>query len=505
MNDTYRIEGLPESGQGGLARLRTLRTETQAAGMPALLLHAGDLLYPSLLSSSYGGEQMIDVMNRLDGDATAFDDHLFVVFGNHEFDKKKLKDGQKLDARVEESQFTWLSSNITFANGDDGLPIVDSEHLAPRALVDLDGIKVGIFGLTTPAKVPDFVSTIDDPAETARAEVALLRSHGAEFVIALTHLEVRNDLALLTSLEGPLGPDLIVGGHDHQSMIEQVGDRYVVKGDADAVSAVRTIVRRQGAGFAVTPERVALGPDAYPPEPTVQASIDGWIARHQRDFCSQAKIEDGCLDATIGRTTVPLIAEELLMRRFETNTGDWLADLARGAYPDQGVQVALINSGSIRLNRNVAAGPLTRRHLEELLPYPTGLKIVDVPGKVLRDAVLQHAIEDWTGNGWFLHVSGLGFTHDVATGTIRDVWIADGHGKRPIRDDETVRVVTTDYLVDPTLGNRDGYTMIDVAWAKGGDATLKDLALGAVRAAGDAGISPAADGRICTTSERACP
>ena len=33
-------------------------------------------------------------------------------------------------------------------------------------------------------------------------------------------------------------------------------------------------------------------------------------------------------------------------------------------------ELALINSGSIRLNQNLPAGPIRRRQIEELFPYP---------------------------------------------------------------------------------------------------------------------------------------
>src|SRR4051794_6734532 len=52
VNDTYRIESLPD-GTGGLARVRALRAHIEAEQGPVLLLHAGDFLYPSILSRTY--------------------------------------------------------------------------------------------------------------------------------------------------------------------------------------------------------------------------------------------------------------------------------------------------------------------------------------------------------------------------------------------------------------------------------------------------------------------
>ena len=52
-------------------------------------------------------------------------------------------------------------------------------------------------------------------------------------VVAVTHLNCGDDRHLLATLGGA-GPDLIIGGHDHEHMAIQVGGRWVLKADADA-------------------------------------------------------------------------------------------------------------------------------------------------------------------------------------------------------------------------------------------------------------------------------
>src|SRR6185503_2374576 len=86
INDVYRIEGVERGTVGGIARVRTLRQQLEREHPDLLVMHAGDLLFPSFLSRSFNGEQMVDVLNGLDGDETAFDPRMFVVFGNHEFE-----------------------------------------------------------------------------------------------------------------------------------------------------------------------------------------------------------------------------------------------------------------------------------------------------------------------------------------------------------------------------------------------------------------------------------
>ena len=168
INDVYRINGVEGGSAGGLARVRTLRKELQQEDPEVLLVHAGDTLFPSMLSRRYKGEQMIDILNLLDGNAAGFDDGFYATFGNHEFDKPKLKHAPMLNSRVNESQFNWLASNVHFANGEDGKPLVAADHMKSYDLIERNGIKLGLFSVTTDVKIPAYVTAIDDPVETAR-------------------------------------------------------------------------------------------------------------------------------------------------------------------------------------------------------------------------------------------------------------------------------------------------------------------------------------------------
>ena len=81
INDVYRIEGVEEGTLGGLARLRTLRQQLEQRDPDLLVVHAGDMLFPSLLSRTFNGAQMIDILSLLDG-SPGFDSRMFAVFGN---------------------------------------------------------------------------------------------------------------------------------------------------------------------------------------------------------------------------------------------------------------------------------------------------------------------------------------------------------------------------------------------------------------------------------------
>ena len=360
VNDVYRIDGLYNGTVGGPARLRSLRLALEADYPDLLLLHAGDIIAPSFLSRSYHGEQMIDVLNLLDGDLEAFDQRMFVTFGNHEFDRGKLKDAEILNALVADSRFTWLGSNIRFASGPDGRPLIGGPNLADSLLVESGGVRVGLFGLTIDSERPAYVVEIAEPIARAERLTALLRAQGAEFVVALTHLPLASDQAILTTL-GEAGPDLIVGGHEHSRQTWPAEAPRIFKADADVRSASVIEVTLPAAGAPVIRQRFEEPRgEAPPPDPQVAARAQGWLTRHSEAFCAADGSSADCLEAVLGQAGVELVAEEEAIRSRETNFGNWLADQALRAFRDAGAQVAAINSGSLRLNQNIGAG--TQHH-----------------------------------------------------------------------------------------------------------------------------------------------
>lgn len=499
INDVYRIAGVDEGRRGGIPRVRTLRAELERDAPDLLLLHAGDILFPSVLSRAYDGEQMIDLLNRLDGDAEGFDARMWATFGNHEFDKSKAKDFPMLWARLDESQFTWLGSNVRFKGAG-------SANLRDTALVESGGIRIGLFSLTTDVKVPDYVAAIDDPVAVARRLTAELRAAGAEVVVALTHLRVSRDVDLLKRL-GDRGPDLIIGGHEHDRQIHEVDGRLVIKADADARTASVVKLRLDDAGRLRVEQRFEFLDETVAPAAPLQAAAERWVARFDGEQCDELKLAAGCLSQPLGRTRVKLVAEELEIRKYETNLGNWIADQALAAFRDHGAQVAFINAGSLRMNQDLPAGTeLTRRHLLEIFAYPTPLGVMEIDGATLQK-VAEHAVHDWTGNGWWLQIAGFAFRHDPTADRAYDLTLLTPDGPRPIRPDDKILAVTGDFLMNPA-GGQDGFTMLTpdrvVISAEGGP-DLRDLVREALAGAEPEGIGPEVEGRVCNVErEGAC-
>lgn len=187
-------------GDEGAARLR----EAIAAlnGAPHLLLDAGDAIKAGNVGVNPFGEPVLDRMSDLGYDA--------MTLGNREFHILPAA----LETKVNRARFPILCANMRWKDPatTERLPVV------PYVTIDRGGLKITIFGLTVPMvtekmKLAAAVSSFlfDDPIETARRLIAELR-WGADVLIALTHIGIREDERLARSVSGI---DLIIGGHSH--------------------------------------------------------------------------------------------------------------------------------------------------------------------------------------------------------------------------------------------------------------------------------------------------
>lgn len=487
VNDVYRIEGLLDD-TGGLARLRRLRLELEETCPDLLFTHGGDLLSPSMLSKSTNssanptrkirlyGEHMVDLLSRMDGDADAFDDRMFIAIGNHEFDNGGDTFGPTLTTLIDGSGGTWLDTNLTWSDVEDDdktYAAPSSEGLAEYAVVELAGLKVGIFGMTLdmksdkdgkPVDKRAYFQTDDDHAAVARATIEAMGETDVQ--LAVTHLDVSEDVALLEAVPAL---DLILGGHNHTTMTRTVGDRMVLKADADAATVRVAYVTVDSEGNVTieqddpdpTDDTEVATPLSGEPDPALQARVDFWNDVLDQLYCGPGAL--GCLDTVLTTAGNDYDAAELDIRRFETNVGDAAADLALAAYAEQGAQLAFMNSGGMRLNQTIPAGAaFTRRQQEELFPYSAPVFLIELTGEELQ-GVADRAVQAWEGNGHWLQVSGWGFIHDPdahdGQGSATRLHLLPANGEPvPIEPTATYIAVANEYLVTDQYGDRDGYT-----------------------------------------------
>ncbi|HYC89648.1 MAG TPA: bifunctional UDP-sugar hydrolase/5'-nucleotidase [Thermoanaerobaculia bacterium] len=432
INDVYKIEGLEGGNSGGLARVRTLRRHLEWDGTPVIVLHGGDLLYPSVMSKYLEAKPMIDIMNRLDGDPAKDDPNLVVGLGNHELDNS---DPRILLERLKESQFFWVATNTRWCNPQCDQRFPSTTDI--RFFDDLGGTKVAVFGILYPLQKSYVRST--DVIEAAAGAVNVARGQGAKVVIAVTHQDMAADLDMAKRV---LGIDLVIGGHDHLYMLGQVDRTWISKADADAKSVVVYDVTVDGNGVHTTPLRVVL--DTHiPRDKDVDARVQYWLGELGTKLGG---------NETIATTRNLLEGVEPVIRGRESALGNLLTDAAR---QQMGTDVALLNGGSIRINDNIPPGPITKYDMEGIFYFRNSLVAFNVTGQQLLDLLRQGVSRADAGDGRFLQVSGLSFSYRREG----DAYVVEevNVGGKPLDVNATYSVAALDYMYEH--GEEDGFTL----------------------------------------------
>lgn len=460
-NDVYEIQPVAHGRLGGAARVAAELQSIRVRDPNTLVLFAGDLLSPSIMSSVFHGRQMVAAMNQLGLN--------YATIGNHEFDFGLAT----FKKRVAQSDFTWLSANIV--DSGTGKPIAGTQ---PDALVTVGGIKFGLFGLaydfSSILRNPSAVKFLD-PIATARAEVNKLKSEGAQYIVALTH-EGHSKDCLLSAKVG--GIDLIAGGHDHSLMMDtQCGHAPYVKASSDWRNIWDLRLDFAGPAPAITYRSIPI---------TSVLPQDAAMAALVKRYTNKLDVSFG---RVVGRSSVPLDALGRDVRAKETNLGDFIADAMRQA---TGADVAIMNGGGIRSNQTYPAGPITKKIVYAVLPFGNEIVVVKATGKVLKEALENGVsqLQDYAGR--FPQVSGMRFAvdrHQPAGDRVSSVTISG----KPLLAGASYTVAISGYL----HAGGDGYRMFKhlptVVSANEGP-VLAEVVAKAIAAKGT--IAPHTEGRI---------
>jgi 2',3'-cyclic-nucleotide 2'-phosphodiesterase (5'-nucleotidase family) len=386
------------------------------------------------MSKFLEAKPMVDVMNLLDGDSDRFDPALIVGFGNHELDNRTP---DILVERLRQSQFQWLTTNTLLCNPECSRRFPNTEDVIVR---DIGRTRVGIFAVLYPLQKTYAKSS--DVSEAAARAVKRLKREGADVIIAITHQDMPDDVALVKEVEGI---DLVIGGHDHIFMQEQVDGTWITKSDADAKSVVvyEMTVPRRGPVEA-TPRRVTLDSSIAKDE-----RVDGRVQQWLRELSK--KIDGNDVLAT---TTHLLEGTEPAVRGRETALGNLLTDAAR---EQMGTDVAILQGGSIRINDDIPPGPITDADMEGIFYFTNKLVAFRATGQQLLDLLRNGVSRADSADGRFLQVSGIRFAYTPANGQFTVVPSDVQVNGRPLDLNATYTVATVDYLY--LRGIEDGYEL----------------------------------------------
>ncbi|MFN7132233.1 MAG: 5'-nucleotidase, partial [Myxococcales bacterium] len=182
-----------------------------------ILLDAGDALFrvaqlpaegPARAKEAEKAKLIVDTMGRLGYAGMAVGER-DIALGVEEL--KKLAAAAKLPL---------LAANLEDSKGKK--PFVE------RRVVPVGAVKVGVFAVSNGLEFQKAGLKVLHPLEVAQAQAAALRKEGAEFVVALLHLDYDASLKLTNELKGV---DFAIQSHDGRvSGTQLVGSTLLVAG-----------------------------------------------------------------------------------------------------------------------------------------------------------------------------------------------------------------------------------------------------------------------------------
>ena len=397
----------------GYAKVAALKDAYEARGAYVLLMDAGDFIQGDPTVSTSEGATAVELMNLAGYDV--------VSLGNHEFDYgyQNLKD---LEA---DADFAIVDANVLY-NGR----VAFEDNLVFTAP---DGTKIGVFGLDTPetatkahpAKIQGVTFLAgEDLYDCAQEQVDALTAEGCNYVICLGHLGIDDESVgnrSIDLLENVDGIDLFIDGHSHSTQ--------------DDITAALTAASQAGGNeISVDSSMVngtVLTSTGTKLESVGVVTIDGETGRIDASTVSAASLTDEDADVAaraaaiqkeiddeygtvFAKTEVALNGErEPGNRTEETNLGDLITDALVWGAEREGTEVdaAVTNGGGIRAS--IAAGDITKKDINTVLPFGNTLSIVEVTGAELLEALEASTYCTPTSIGGFPQVSGIEFTVDT--------------------------------------------------------------------------------------------
>lgn len=415
LNDVYEISPLNAGKTGGLARVATLQKQLKAANEHTYSVLAGDLLSPSAIGTSIfngkplAGKQMIDIFNHIHWD--------YVTFGNHEFDIER----EPLLERLAETKSVFFSSNVL-----DSKTHKPFAHSQETVILTVDGVKVGLIGITLPELKKDFV-TILDPLASAQKAIQQLKPQ-VDMIVLVTHQDLKDDIAFAEKLTGV---DLIIGGHEHENVYMFRGAHLVpiTKADANAKSAfIHNISVDKQSGKKSIESRLVFLDETLPLDAETEVLVEQW----QKQAFDSFKQQGFDPEHVICQTQQALDGLEASVRNQATNLTDLTANAFLHAYPE--ADLSLFNGGSIRIDDIIPAGAITEYDVIKIMPFGGNIDLVQMSGELIVKAL--NANQQNLGKGSFLHFANVN--------PVNGQWLVNNQA---IDSKKFYKVVTTDFLL----------------------------------------------------------
>ena len=458
---------------GGTARLVTAVAEARARSNNSILVDGGDQFQGTLFYTYYKGAMAAEFMNKLGYDG--------MTVGNHEFD-----DGPEVLAGFMDT----INFPILMSNADvSGEPLLAGK-LAKSTIIERGGEKIGLIGLT-PQNTDELASPGDnvifkDPSESVQAEVDALTAEGVNKIIVLSHsgYGVDQEVAANTT-----GVDVIVGGHSN-TLLSNTNEDAV--GPYPTMVGNTAILSAYAYGKFLGELNVTFDDEGNITEAVGEPIlIDGQVAEDAETVARIAELAvplDEIRNKVVATSASTIDGNRDNCRVKECEMGNLVADAMLDRVADQGIQIAIANSGGLRAS--IDEGDVTMGEVLTVLPFQNTLSTFHVSGQTVVDALENGVSEIAEVAGRFPQVAGMTFTVTATAevgARISDVMVAGA----PIDLGATYGLVSNNYV----RNGGDGYKMFrDAMDAYDFGPDLADVTAEYLAAQG--GYTACLDGRI---------
>jgi len=394
-NDTHGI--WPETDyygtSEGFAFLASQIKAERAHNPNVLLLDAGDTFQGNAFAQYFRDADP----NPIAGGLNLLDYDAFTI-GNHEFN---------FGPATFASMLGQLDAPLlgTINLDDDGSYGFINENVQDYINLEVDGLKVTIFGLTNPrvyryelpTNIPGLTFySLEEVGYDVYSEIK--DAENPDLFVGLTHMgyspygdEIDSDLVLAQNVAGI---DVLIGGHSHSFLDPAVMVTSDINPDGTLIAQsgrYATNLGKVNVGF--------VGGEVVMREgyliPANDMAVDSEMEAYLQPFMDEL---DAYTSTEIGETTAPIDA--LNAYTEETSGANLQADAAVFELTDNGIDVDFHLSGAMS-NRAVAADAtpanpvtLTVNDMYTLMPYENSLLVMEMNGPQIK-AVLERGYRNW--------------------------------------------------------------------------------------------------------------
>ena len=206
-----------EDKSGSYAQIATYVKDVRKNNKNVVLVEVGDAIQDNQIDvfakdkKYYKDHPIPKVLNEMNYD--------IFVLGNHEFNF-----GMKaLDEILKDIKAKKLTANFYYKKND-------KRYIDATTIIEKDGVKLGIIGLSTPmsAKFEEDTGNLKDmkftsPTEEARTQVEKLKAKGVDAIIVIAHMGIENenkipDTGMRDVINAVDGIDVVIAGHMHKDV-----------------------------------------------------------------------------------------------------------------------------------------------------------------------------------------------------------------------------------------------------------------------------------------------